>query len=330
MVKFIRVSNSIYILFPRRGISNNANVTIIRNPKNNNISFIDSGSVKDPGVRMVERVLKPLNPSFRDSNLIITHGHLDHYHASGLFQKKFNTKVFAHERIKLLGKLEINNPNMGDQFDEYLDLFYPFIKEASVKNIGFYLYSRLYYGKHYDVKVNQRVKNGDTIVIPPFELEVIFTPGHSPDSIVLYEKKRKILFLGDFIPWTPYPHCSIDDFRKSIRKLIKLDAKIALRGHGYPHIWAKQKKDFLDFLDDMKQAQLRILNCLKRRPMTFDELARNAYERSHFTHNLFYTILMRMTQFWTNKYIEDLIKRDLIRASDDVRDPKTLYFLRNK
>ena len=330
MVKFIQVSNSIYILFPRRDISNNANVTIIRNPKDNNISFIDSGSVNDPGVGMIEKVLKPLNPSFKDSNLIITHGHLDHYHASGLFQKKFNSKVFAHERIKLPDNLKINDPNMGEQFDDYLELFYPFIKDTMIKNVGYYLYSRFYYGKHYNVKINQRVKTGDIIEMPPFQLEVIFTPGHSPDSIVLYEKKRKILFLGDFIPWTPYPHCSIEVFRKSIKKLLKLDVKIAFRGHGFPQSWVKQKKDFLDFLDDMKQAQLRILNCLKLRPMTFEELARNIYERSHFTHNLFYTILMRMTQFWANKYIEDLIKRDLIGFTDDIRDSKTLYFLRKK
>ncbi|NHI93006.1 MAG: MBL fold metallo-hydrolase [Candidatus Lokiarchaeota archaeon] len=328
MVKFIRVSKYLYILFPRRDISGNANVIIIRNPKDGKVSFIDSGSVKDPGINLIKRVLNPINPSFRDSKLIITHSHLDHCHASGLFQKTFDSKIYAHERIKIEGKISPRDPDMASHFDEYLESFYPFIKDRLIKNIGYYMYSRLYYGKHYDIIINKKVKTGDIIEVSPFKLEVIYTPGHSPDSIVLYERSKKLLFLGDFIPWTPYPHCSIAHFRKSIRKILDLDVKLVIRGHGYPHKWEIEKKNFLDFLDDMKQAQLRILNCLKKRPMTLEEISRNAYERTHFTHNLFYTILMKMTQFWAIKYIDDLIKRDMIKSSDANLNNKKIYSLK--
>jgi len=327
MVKFIKVSNSIYILFPKRGISTNANVTFIRDPKSGNISFIDAGSARDPGVRLIKRVLNQLNPKFNNSKLVITHGHLDHCHASGRFKKEFNTKIYGHKNLNLE---YVSSVVRGESvFGDFGELIHPIIeRNPRIVNYGYYIYSSLFYGKGIKAKLDIKLNENDLVEIPPFNLRVIYTPGHSDDSIVLYDQKKKIIFLGDFIPWTPYPDSSIKDFRNSINKIINLDIKLAIRGHGYPYKWERQKKDFLLFLKDMDKAESRILRCLKIRPMTLSELSRSVYERTHFKHNLFYTILMKMTLYWTKKYVEELMEKELVKIKEKREKLETIYTLK--
>lgn len=52
----------------------------------------------------------------------------------------------------------------------------------------------------YKVKCyNYHNLNEQKYTIGPFELEVIYTPGHSKDSISFYFEKQNILFSGDFL-----------------------------------------------------------------------------------------------------------------------------------
>ncbi len=327
MVKFIKVSNSIYILFPKRGIATNANVTFIRDPNTGNISFIDSGSALDPGIRLIKRVLKQINPIFKDSKLVITHGHLDHCHAAGHLKREFNTKIFGHENLHLEN---ISAVIQGESvFGDYGEIVNSLIeRNPNMINYGYYIYSTLFYGRGIKSKLDVKLKENDYIDVPPYNFRVIYTPGHSDDSIVLYDEKKKIIFLGDFIPWTPYPDSTISDFRKSIDKIIDLDIKLAIRGHGYPYKWDRQKEDFLSFLQDMDKAESRIIRCLKIRPMTLIELSRSVYERSHFRHNLIYTILMKMTLYWTKKYVEELLNKKLIEVLGKNNKSDTLYTIK--
>ena len=46
-------------------------------------------------------------------------------------------------------------------------------------------------------QVDVILKGGETLKIADREFEVIYTPGHSSDSICLYCEAEKILFAGD-------------------------------------------------------------------------------------------------------------------------------------
>lgn len=74
--------------------------------------------------------------------------------------------------------------------------------------------------------------------IGPFKFTVIYTPGHSSDSISYYFKEENILFCGDFIFYNSIGRCDLPtgDFSimlKSIEKIKKYpkDMKI-YPGHG--------------------------------------------------------------------------------------------------
>ena len=87
-------------------------------------------------------------------------------------------------------------------------------------------------------KPDTLLKPGDHIKNSNWNLEVISTPGHTPGSITLYDKKRKIAFTGD--TWyggdvfgaTRHPGGDKIELLKSLNKLKKLDIVFLCPGHG--------------------------------------------------------------------------------------------------
>jgi hydroxyacylglutathione hydrolase len=71
-----------------------------------------------------------------------------------------------------------------------------------------------------------------------FELEVIHTPGHTPGSVCLFDKRNKILFSGDtlfaggFFGRTDLIGGDEMELMKSLEKIKKLDYNILCPGHN--------------------------------------------------------------------------------------------------
>jgi glyoxylase-like metal-dependent hydrolase (beta-lactamase superfamily II) len=68
-------------------------------------------------------------------------------------------------------------------------------------------------------------------------VQVLLTPGHSPGSISLYWKEKKILISGDVVFWnsigrTDLPGGSPSQLRNSIDKLSRLDVEYLIPGHS--------------------------------------------------------------------------------------------------
>lgn len=74
--------------------------------------------------------------------------------------------------------------------------------------------------------------------IDKFKFNVIFTKGHTTDSICFYFKKEKIMFVGDFlfkesIGRTDLPTGNSCDMKLSLKKIKKYDEDIIIYpGHG--------------------------------------------------------------------------------------------------
>ena len=99
--------------------------------------------------------------------------------------------------------------------------------------------------------VAHRVKDGERIHLGNRELEVIFTPGHTPDSLSLLDRKHGLLFTGDtFYPGPIYlftPETDFDAYTKSVARLAKLAPKLELLlpAHNVP----LAAPEFLDRLE---------------------------------------------------------------------------------
>ena len=77
---------------------------------------------------------------------------------------------------------------------------------------------------------NDRLSAGDV------ELELIASPGHTPDSICFYNPKDKVLISGDVVfeqntGRVDLPGSSADELKRSIEGLSKLEIEYLLPGH---------------------------------------------------------------------------------------------------
>lgn len=89
-------------------------------------------------------------------------------------------------------------------------------------------------------KISRYVHDGEKIDLGGRTIEVLATPGHTPDAISLVDRANGLLFTGDtYYPapiWLFRPETDLDAYDRSIRKLAALapKVKIVLGSHNVP------------------------------------------------------------------------------------------------
>src|SRR5579859_4075433 len=89
-------------------------------------------------------------------------------------------------------------------------------------------------------KITKYIHDGERIDLGGRTLEVIATPGHTPDAISLFDRANGLLFTGDtYYPapiWLFRPETDLNAYDASIRKLAALapQVKIVLGAHNVP------------------------------------------------------------------------------------------------
>ncbi|MCP4902427.1 MAG: MBL fold metallo-hydrolase [bacterium] len=89
-------------------------------------------------------------------------------------------------------------------------------------------------------------------------LEVVLTPGHSPDSLCLLDRKNRLLFVGDtFYPAPLYAHLHGSDFdvyAESAARLAELEAEVdyILPAHNEPLLDSSYLTRFLEAFQTMR------------------------------------------------------------------------------
>ncbi len=88
--------------------------------------------------------------------------------------------------------------------------------------------------------ITQPLSDGDIIDLGGVRLEVLETPGHSPDSICLLDREGRRLFMGDTFYLAPlYAHLEgskFSDYQSSVNRLAALEPQIdhLLTAHNVP------------------------------------------------------------------------------------------------
>ena len=168
--------------------------------------LIDSGAGRSSSqiVRNIEML--GLNPA-AISHLILTHCHIDHIGSAPFFKKQYGAKILIHE-------LDAPAVEKGDSrktaANWYGTTFPPTAVDRKLKGE----YEILTFG-------------GET-------LHCLHTPGHTPGSISLYLDRagKRVLFGQDIHgPFHKDFESDIDVWKKSMRKLLDLNADILCEGH---------------------------------------------------------------------------------------------------
>lgn len=141
------------------------------------------------------------------SNLILTHCHIDHIGSAPFFKKQFGTKIMIHE-------LDANAVERGDSRKTAANWYSTTFPPTSV---------------------DQKLKGDHEILkFGGEELHCLHTPGHTPGSISLYLDRvgKRVLFGQDIHgPFHRDFDSDIKAWKKSMQKLLALDADILCEGH---------------------------------------------------------------------------------------------------
>jgi len=88
-------------------------------------------------------------------------------------------------------------------------------------------------------RISHWLHDGDKLDLGGRTLQIISVPGHTPDSIALYDAKNSLLFTGDmFYPGPIFlyrPETNLDAYVASIKRMAALpDVKLLLPAHNVP------------------------------------------------------------------------------------------------
>jgi glyoxylase-like metal-dependent hydrolase (beta-lactamase superfamily II) len=125
------------------------------------------------------------------------------------------------------------------------------------------------------------IDEGATIATGEGDLQVLHTPGHSPDHLALWHPDSKTLFVGDmmqvgssvFIPASKGGNLAA--YLHSLRRLLALQPKLALPSHG-PAI-DDPVALINQYLDHRHQREVQVLNALESGVLTVDDITKRIY-----------------------------------------------------
>jgi glyoxylase-like metal-dependent hydrolase (beta-lactamase superfamily II) len=171
--------------------------------------------------------------------LIITHVHPDHFGLTGKLAEESGAKVLMHEREADEIDRRYTEPQpLVDTMKGWAarhgvpDNITPDMARGSMGMRQFVA------AKQPDV----RLTGDETITVGDFIFQVIWTPGHAPGHICLYEPNHKALLSGDHILPTITPNVSryagtigspLADYMASLEKVAKLDVDLLLPAHEF-------------------------------------------------------------------------------------------------
>lgn len=187
------------IKIPYFSFSGEAVVTNVFLIIDKDLMLIDAGFGSKNYSEMLSSAVKQLGFKLKDvSRIIYTHAHPDHMGGGVELSRELKTCQSMHhegwETVKQYGQyVEMLKSLSKSVFSEHLAL-YPAEKDIYCNLMDFFWKPTLGV-----IKMDNGLREGNIISTGELNLEVIFTPGHSPWDISLWEEKRSILFSGDFL-----------------------------------------------------------------------------------------------------------------------------------
>lgn len=205
------------------------------------------------------------------SSIIITHFHPDHIGLAKAIQEESGAKVLLHreEARYVQGKFVLS---------EILERTGKWARVLEVKKVEGFTPSEFSFPSLPEVDVV--LQGGEEIVWGDLHLRVIWTPGHSPGHICLYEPQKGLLFSGDHILPIITPNVSLNplsgdnplkDYIDSLKLLRELKLELALPAHE--HIFTQVEKRIEELFWHHEERKREIMRVLFRGEKTLCEVA---------------------------------------------------------
>ncbi len=171
-----------------------------------NVYVVDDELIIDTGTGRffyeMKREIESISDIMSLKSIINTHHHFDHTGGNKKFRDWLGSEIYIHQKDK--DCLE-SGETLAEVFGERPRV----------------------------TTVDRLLKDKSAIKTKNFRFEVLHTPGHTPGSVCLYERAKRILISGDTVSGrTDFPGGSRDDMVKSLQKLSELGISYLFPGHG--------------------------------------------------------------------------------------------------
>lgn len=171
-------------------------------------------------------------PTIIDTGTGQNQSHIDKEIQSIIDPSLITQIILTHEHFDHIG----GSQKLLDQINkDAVIISHPFAKEKIEQ--GKSMFAQMLGATMPNIKVNDTVKDNDTLRIGDDTYLVIHTPGHTPGCICFYCEKTRTLFSGDTVfshgsfGRTDFPGGSTEELISSIKRLTDLDIENLYPGH---------------------------------------------------------------------------------------------------
>lgn len=204
--------------------------------------------VVDPGPAIPAHIdsLKRALADRRVTHILVTHTHRDHSPAAAALKEFCNARTYAFGPHR-------GGDDAGANVEEGGDL---------------------------DFAPDVRVKDGDILACDGFNIECVFTPGHTSNHMCYALVEERALFTGDHVMgWSTTvvvpPDGDMAAYRASLEKLLARDDCVLWPTHGGP---VHEPKPLIRALRDHRsEREQQILSCLQSGTRTIPEIVARLY-----------------------------------------------------
>jgi len=216
-----QVTEGVYFIQGQDEFIPDSHVYVVGKPELEDLSIIDAGLMGkgDYKIRSIQNLGIELKSIKR---VIMTHTHLDHIGClTGILERIPWAELWVHD-------VEAQALESGDERTVYgMEMFKSMcMMQYNLKPGDFIM------------RVDRKLNGEENLELGGINWEVMHVPGHSPGSIGLYNRERKILIPGDVV-YADYAIGRFDlhgasgaEHKKSLFRLAELEVDILLPGHN--------------------------------------------------------------------------------------------------
>jgi glyoxylase-like metal-dependent hydrolase (beta-lactamase superfamily II) len=214
--------------------------------------LVDCGFEGEDVLEALQAALRELGIGLGDvRTLVVTHYHADHYGLSATLLRLGRLRMllhrldwlFIHTKLADIDRyltesaawLELNGLSLPRYTDD---------ERRSLEQVRRFTV----------VAPHQELEDRDRIGVGRHAFRVVWTPGHTPGHVCLYDAEREILLSGDHVLdpitpnvsyWWPGAGNPLGDFLASLRKVAALETRLVLPAHGEPFVGLRRRVEEL-------------------------------------------------------------------------------------